>query len=233
MSTTAHLVRAQGTRLPTPPSPGHCTASPCRVGIHPRGPFPRAFLGDKGGRDLLRWVPGWDSPPEEPGRRHRCILSWLLEQSRRTQQAQGKRWQPGLGAGRGVVQQRGARLGEGDRGPEGCCAQPCRDIPWGQRSARLFPSQNHPSVLAAPKKRINEAGPKEGLLMAAASAGRGEEGRGWQKGRDLPTAGAWLEEAFVGLLQKPHSLRLCSIPLCVWGKTLCPVRTSAFHQPHT
>lgn len=65
-------------------------------------------------------------------------------------------------------------------------------------------------MLATPKKQINEAGPKEDLLVAVASAGRGEEGRARQKGRDLLKADAWLEEALSGLLQKPRS-QLCAV----------------------
>lgn len=71
---------------------------------------------------------------------------------------------------------------------------------------------------AAPKKQINEASPKERLLIAVASTGRGEEGRGWQKGRDLSKADAWLEEALAGLLQKPCSL-LCAV--AVLDSSLC------------
>lgn len=73
-------------------------------------------------------------------------------------------------------------------------------------------------MLAAPKQRIKEAGPKEGLLITVASTGRWEEGRGWWKGRDLSKADAWLEEVLARLLQKPHSL-LCAA--AVLNSSLC------------
>jgi len=144
----AWLGRLQAAQLPR----ALRKAAAISIGIHPWGPFPGTFWGDKGGRDLLRWVPGWGSPTRD---------AWQ-EALLRPELAFGAVPQNAAGSGKALAAGAGSRhRGDAAAGVPGSasgtgvreerCTQPCGRIRCGWHSARLFPSQKqHPSVLAAP-----------------------------------------------------------------------------------
>lgn len=152
MSTTAHLVRARGpegpgctpllprvTGLPAGAGGLQAAQPPCArreaaaIGttIHPWGPFPGVFLGDKGGRDLPQWVPWWGRPAR--GAWQEALLCPKLAFGAIPQDAAGLEKALAAGAGsreRGGAAARVPSSGSGTGAHGGPCAQPCGCTPW-------------------------------------------------------------------------------------------------------